>query len=139
MIFHRKPMEVDAVLLKLPMEFNGKKGGPGDYFVTFADGSMTIMAKRPFENMFSQTEVATVIPAAPAELITMAELEKQEAIHSKFICMSCNNEVMEADWERKTGMCVECLKLLVNCNTCGKQVNQYEIIGSMCRHCLKGS
>ena len=126
MLFERKALVVDAIQLRLPTVINGQSGKPGDYFVTFGDGSLSVMDKDAFEGIFTPVSEPVQAPDLSEPLATTA-----------YVCLGCGDEVDEAHFERTSGMCVACLKKPCDCHTCGRECYQYEIIGTLCRHCLK--
>lgn len=132
MRYSRKPLSVDAIKLTAPTTINGQTGQPGDYLLTLPNGELGFMPAAMFESNFQPEALATQIiaPANPAP--DMAE----EPTRNLMICLGCGAEVPPEEFERKSGMCVNCLKKQVSCNNCGRQVFQYEIIGTMCRKCL---
>lgn len=136
MIYIRKPLEVDAIKLHQPMTVGGKTGQPGDYLVTYPDGSMGIMTGKIFEGNFM--EASLIRPPAPHIDQPSKPLppEVVEIETAKFVCVGCGKEVEQHLWDSKTAQCVSCLQKSVFCHTCGTEVKQYEIIGTYCRRCL---
>lgn len=136
MIYKRIQLEVDAIKLQQPMTVGDKTGRPGDYFVTYPDGSMGIVSGKVFEANFAPSNHGLLIvdhreqtPAPPPPQVT-------EIATAKFVCVGCNREVEQHLWDSKTAQCVTCLQKNVYCHTCGAEVKQYEIIGTYCRRCL---
>lgn len=132
MRYARKPLVVDAIKLMSATTVNGMTGKPGDYLLTMPTGEMGFMAASMFEANFQPADmVAAVAPGNPAP--DVAEETPQKPL---MICLGCGGEVPPEEFERKTGMCVNCLKKQVTCHNCGRTVFQYEIIGTMCRKCM---
>jgi hypothetical protein len=133
MLYDRKKMKVDAVKIGQPMSLNGRNGQPGDYFVTYADGSMSIVSASVFESNFvpsHMTEVTTITPDSEPE-------KTPEPKPSGYICIGCGSDTIQSHmFDRNTGMCADCLKKQATCHTCGTTVSQFEIIGTYCRRCL---
>lgn len=140
MIYARKPLEVDAIKLQQSMTVGDKTGQPGDYFVTYPDGSMGIVRGPVFEANFM--DAALLRPPAPQIVLpqnaerTPPPPQMTEIATAKFVCVGCNREVEQHLWDSKTAQCVTCLQKNVCCHTCGAEVKQYEIIGTYCRRCL---
>lgn len=128
MQYMRKPLFVDAIKMTKTTVVNGQTGKVGDYLLTMPTGEMGFMAAAMFEANFEAITTAQVAP-------DVAEPERLEAA-SLMICLGCGAEVTRDKFEGKTGLCVDCLKKQVSCHNCGRQVYQYEIIGTMCRKCL---
>lgn len=137
MIYARKPLEVDAIKLQQSMTVGDKTGQPGDYFVTYPDGSMGIVRGPVFEANFMDT--ALLRPPAPQNTERTPpppQPQHTEIETAKFVCVGCSREVEQHLWDSKTAQCVNCLQKDVHCFTCGAEVKQYEIIGTYCRRCL---
>lgn len=137
MIYARKPLEVDAIKLQQSMTVGDKTGQPGDYFVTYPDGSMGIVRGPVFEANFM--DAALLRPPAPQNTERTPpppQLQHTEIETAKFVCVGCGREVEQNQWDGKTAQCVSCLQKNVFCHTCGAEVKQYEIIGTYCRRCL---
>ncbi len=133
MLYIRNPLQVDAIKLIQPMAINGKTGQPGDYLVTYPDGSAGIMKGEIFEANFMPHLSMTIQAPTP---ITPPPPQIKEIETAKFVCVGCNREVEQHLWDSKTAQCVTCLQKNVYCHTCGAEVKQYEIIGTYCRRCL---
>jgi hypothetical protein len=135
MLYHRKPMQVDAIKLSQSMTIKGKTGFPGDYLVTFEDGSMSIMSAAVFNQNFVPAQSGALILS---EQTPAPEPAKPEPLPTGYICVGCGNEsVPEKEFDRNTGQCASCLKEFTTCQTCGLKVQQFEVIGTYCRRCLK--
>lgn len=135
MLYIRNPLQVDAIKLIQPMAINGKTGQPGDYLVTYPDGSAGIMKGEVFEANF-MPHLANSIQAPALGTITPPPPQIKEIETAKFVCVGCGREVDQDQWDGKTAQCVACLQKNVFCHTCGAEVKQYEIIGTYCRRCL---
>lgn len=140
MLYQRKPMTVDAIKLLRPMEVAGKHGKPGDYLVTFEDGSITIVTGPIFEGNFQAvsaynppTPIAQPIQAPQPIPVQQSDEPKPTGL----ICLGCGSEVQRNVFDPATGMCAECLKKTVVCQNCQSTVQQFEIVGTYCRRCLK--
>ena len=62
MLYIRNPLQVDAIKLIQPMTINNRAGQPGDYLVTYPDGSAGIMKGEVFEANF-MPHVSLAVPA----------------------------------------------------------------------------
>lgn len=140
MLYQRKRMDVNAVKLKSPMVVGGRTGMPGDYLVTFADDSVSIISGPVFEGNFepvigAEKQAFVIIPGKQDE---PPKPPMTEPLPTGFICVGCQSEtVPEHLFDKNTGLCATCLKKQVVCQTCGLTVQQFEVIGSYCRRCLK--
>lgn len=135
MIYYRKPMEVDAIKLQVQMNLAGKVGNPGDYLVTFKDGSMTIVSGPTFEASFDAVPAQVI--QFPAQVQKPPQMEQPIPKPLGFVCVGCGSEtVPEREFDKNTGMCAACLKQTATCQTCGATVQQFEIVGTYCRRCL---
>lgn len=136
MLYIRKPMDVDAIQLQRQMELNGKVGQAGDYIVTFADGSITIMTAAVFQGNFIPASADARILKSPAAVLEVTP----PAIEPKptgYVCVGCGDETVPGShYDKNTGMCADCLKLETTCPNCGSTIKQYERVGSYCRKCL---
>ena len=130
MRYARKPLVVDAIKIVAPTTVNGMTGKPGDYLLTMPTGEMGFMAASMFEANFQPADMVPIVQDNPAPDLADAPQK------TLMICLGCGEEVPPEEFERKTGMCVNCLKKQVSCHNCGRTVFQYEIIGTMCRKCL---
>lgn len=134
MKYQRIPIKVDAIKLSEPTQINGKTGQPGDYLLTLPGGKIAIMTGKVFEASFEPIEAGFAEVAAPdLERPTPQEVFERKSL---MICLGCGDEVTRDQFEPKSGMCVRCLKQQVTCQTCDRDVFQYEVIGLKCRHCL---
>lgn len=137
MLYYRKEMLVDAMLVTRGMTVEGKTGQPGQYFVQFADGSFNFMSPEVFEANFENAAEHGMIATTAAPTPKSPPVPEPEPIQlTQYVCLGCGSEVAEEIFEKKTGLCVDCLKQTVTCQTCGQSVKQYEVIGTYCRKCL---
>ena len=136
MRYRRKPMVVDAIVCAADMNFQGKNALAGDYLVSYSDGSMGVIKKAVFEAHF---EPDSVLPILAPSVVSPLPAPVTEEITGppQFVCLGCGAEVNEELFEKKSGMCVECLKQTVKCHTCGADVKQWEVLGTVCLKCLK--
>ena len=143
MLYQRKRMEVNAVKLRAEMTVGQKTGQPGDYLVTFEDDSMGIVTAKVFEASFepamnriqlTRENVENVLTNLPPVINQPTQPEPQP---TGYICVGCGSDsVPENMFDKNTGMCADCLKKFVVCQTCGNTVQQFEVVGSYCRRCL---
>ena len=141
MLYQRKIMVVNAAKLKSPMAINGKAGQAGDYLVTFEDDSIGIMTAEVFEGNFEPLSVLPVQhikggieTALPTPIIPPAITDPKP---TGYICIGCGSDTVPGHlFDKNTGMCAECLKQDVICQTCQTAVKQYELVGTYCRKCL---
>lgn len=142
MLYQRKRMEVNAVKLKAEMTVGQKTGQPGDYLVTFEDDSMGIVTANVFEANFepgyrielTPENVESMLANLPTPVAPPVQPEPQP---TGYICVGCGSDsVPENMFDKNTGMCADCLKKFVTCQTCGNTVQQFEVVGSYCRRCL---
>jgi len=138
MLYIRKPMDVDAIQLQRQMELNGKVGKVGDYIVTFADGSITIMTAAVFQGNFIPASADARILNSPVAVVTPVVVPPVvEPKPTGYVCVGCGDETVPGShYDKNTGLCADCLKLETVCENCGAAVKQYERVGSYCRKCL---
>jgi hypothetical protein len=137
-------MEVSAVKLKEPMTVGERTGQAGDYLVTFADDSIGIMTAEVFEGNFEALG-AGIRPSVRIDPMFMPQPIPVQPVPpavtdpkpTGYICIGCGSDTVPGHlFDKNTGMCAECLKQDVICQTCGTAVKQYELVGTYCRKCL---
>lgn len=133
MRYARKPLIVDAIKLSTATTLNGMTAQTGDYLLTLPNGEIGFMAASMFEANFQPIDQSLANTPANHLPPDLADEPKQ----SLMVCLGCGEEVPPEEFERKTGLCVNCLKKQVTCHTCGRAVYQYEILGTHCRKCAK--
>ena len=142
MRYRRKPMTVDAVMLSGAMTLGDDQGQPGDYLVTFEDGSQCIYPSDLFRAEFTHQE------QAPAPVIlkqpTTPSPQKQEPTAqtdgvdperiTDCTCIDCGQTVKRKDWDPASGLGACCIP--VRCPTCKKQTRPRDVHGGYCPNCL---
>lgn len=138
MRYQRIPIKVDAIQVPQATPVGEQFANAGDFIVTYEDGSMSVIAKDVFLRHYEPVNQL----ATPAVIKQQPEPQPQPPSHETkpgtigYVCLGCGQEVAEEIYEKKSGLCVNCLKQDVECQTCASQVKQYELIGTYCRRCL---
>lgn len=137
MRYRRIPLEVDAIKISVDMIIEGKQATKGDYLVTFSNGQTGVIKKAVFERDFEVSPDSHIVnmPDEPAD-IPYTPKENIPEGGPFFICLNCGSEVTADKFEKKSGQCVDCLRQSAECQTCGKLVKQYQILGVQCIHCM---
>lgn len=140
-IFYRKPMTVDAMKLSVSLVLGGDQGEPGDYLVTFADGSQAIYPEEvfhaEFEEGLSPRETPVIKPTqAPVAPLTKPKAEdwEEKNLPTDCTCIECGQSVKRSDWDAVSGVGKCCI--MVKCLSCKRPARFSQVSGEYCPQCL---
>lgn len=144
MRFTRKPLSVDAVRISVPISMSEEHGQPGDWLVTFEDGSQTIYPADLFDIEFEPLVEKPRLPDLPLRdrdttlLPNPVPVPPEDWEESKLptdcTCIECGGTVRREHWDPQSGVGRCCVT--VKCPTCRNPAKFSEMAGQYCPRCL---